>query len=223
MYCWVLPRPLPTDRGLFLEWGSGECSRTQWGPVYLQTHACIPAGSPGGGTSGSREPAQQFSATVPPFSIHAGGGGESPSLSSSPAFGGVPPGGPRISWFRSPFSEAYGCLYPLSQSVSFCPHLSGCSSFYCSFVGVLRLANLCLFLQRDEQELLDSFKSPRRSQTLRGRGSGGWGGGRLPKANHGVKNQSKLTQPGEKPVLKNRKIFFFSSNELYQSREASVH
>lgn len=45
---------------------------------------------------------------------------------------------------------------------------------------------------------------------------------RLPEANNRVKNQSKLTQPGEKPALENTKIFFFS-NKLHQSRKVSVH
>lgn len=40
---------------------------------------------------------------------------------------------------------------------------------------------------------------------------------------HRVKNQSKLTQPGAKPALQNTEIFFFSNNELHQSRKVSVH
>ena len=108
-----------------------------------QTCACVPAGSPGGRR-------WRF-----PGSCPAGFLQRPPVLRPCCRWWecGFSPRlrvGRSISRLRSPLPEVDGCVCPLLQSVSFCPHLPGCSSFYCGFGEVLKLANLYLFLQRDE-------------------------------------------------------------------------
>lgn len=147
-------------------------------------------------------------------------------LSTWPCAVGLPLGFGHLSLKSTESHTMLVCVYVSLCEICSRLHRSLFISQFISLLLICRFSGLLIFtyspreMSRNHQIRLSTSEMS----------NPGWGrmgsrrdGGRLPEANHRVKNQSKLTQPGEKPALKNIKIFFFSSNELYQSREVSVH